>query len=151
MVQAFARPASSGRDNSILTVYHIRHKITTMTFFLQQTRSRVASSSLFAMLGLSIVLTHRTTSVLNFCPGGTDAIGDLCCLVGVALIGVLLAGDGKTSRPDRVCRGCANSSRTYTSVSCEHKLHKFTTGRQYNCCDVSDVVEKVFCNIKLDY
>ena len=69
MVQTLAHPASSRRDNPILTVYHIRHKITTMTFFLQQTRSRVASGSLFAMLGRAIVLIHRMTGVLNFAQG----------------------------------------------------------------------------------
>lgn len=40
-----------------------------MTFFLQQILSGVASGSLFAMLGLSIVLIHRTTGVLNFAQG----------------------------------------------------------------------------------
>lgn len=40
-----------------------------MIFFLQQTLSGIASGSLFAMLGLAIVLIHRSTGVLNFAQG----------------------------------------------------------------------------------
>lgn len=40
-----------------------------MALFLQQTLSGVASGTLFAMLGLAIVLIHRSTGVLNFAQG----------------------------------------------------------------------------------
>lgn len=40
-----------------------------MTLLLQQILSGVASGSLFAMLGLAIVLIHRSTGILNFAQG----------------------------------------------------------------------------------